>query len=341
MPIHNAEDYLLECLNSIDAQKNKNFEVILIVNASEDNSLKICQNWAMGYENTRIIVTDIPGVSHARNMGIEMARGDWLVFIDSDDCMRLNALLILEQGIRNQCDFVIANYSSQNKQALYKQKTCIITSTDYQKALLDRAQYFQRINSGLTWNPIVLDSVWAKAYRTSIVKKFRIKFDHNISIGEDLLFNIAYSSQVKKVCCIDEDIYFYRVILQSVSRRQDMSSVEKRLHFLCALNTLEVSSELSCTKDFKMIDIILRSIIAGTGHISDVNKTYKRLLPYLKMERVTEIIRDCRTENLSKSKWRNHIYRIIVIQLKRKKYKQALWEAFVYNVFNKIKELQA
>lgn len=337
VPVHNAEKYLLECLHSIDSQKEKSYEVILVVNASTDNSLLICQEWAKKHENAQVIVTDIPGVSHARNMGIEISIGEWLVFLDSDDCMRNNALTILEQGIANGYDFVISNYSSNSDMRNYSERESAIPVINYQRALLDRTQYFSKSNSGLTWNPIVLDSVWAKAYRSSIVKQFGVKFDCNISIGEDLLFNMSYSLQVKQVYCIDKDIYFYRVIPQSVSRRADVQAVEKRLQFLCALNRVQMPSELSSEKKFKIVDILLRSIIAGTEKISDINKTDVLLRKYYGKAKIVEAICECRTNSLSKSKWRNRLYQVMIVQLKEKRYRKALWSAHIYNAVAKIK----
>lgn len=337
VPIHNAEKYLIECLHSIESQEEKSYEVILVVNASKDNSLLICQEWAQKHENAQVIVTDIPGVSHARNMGIETSTGEWLVFLDSDDCMRNNTLSTLEQGIAKGYDFVISNYSSNNGMRNYSERESAISIVNYQRALLDRTQYFSISNSGLTWNPIVLDSVWAKAYRSSIVKQFGVKFDCNISIGEDLLFNMSYSLQVKQVYCIDKDIYFYRVIPQSVSRRADVLAVEKRLQFLCALNRVQVSSELSNEKKFKIVDILLRSIIAGTEKISDLNKTDILLRKYYEKDKIKEAICECRTNNLSKSKWRNRIYQVMIVQLKGKKYRKALWSAYIYNTIAKVK----
>jgi len=284
VPIHNEEKYLADCLNSIAAQTVNDYEVILVLNACTDGSLDICMNWAERRTDTTILTTEIAGLSNARNMGMRIAKGDWLVFFDSDDCMRANALSVLAQNMDEGCDFIIANYSSQMKSCSYSKRKSMILPIDYQKALLDRAQHFRNLISGLTWNPIILDSVCAKAYNNHIIKRENIEFDKEASLGEDLLFNMLYSSKVDKICCIDEDVYYYRINNQSVSRTNDVIAVQRRMTFLTELENLETVNVLQQEKRFKMIDILLRSIIAGTSKISDIDKTYTIIMPYLLRE---------------------------------------------------------
>lgn len=338
VPVHNSEEYLEECLYSIDSQENKNYELILIVNASTDNSLVICQKWAEKHSNTQIIVTDIPGVSHARNMGIQAAKGDWLFFLDSDDCMREDALSTLERGIAGGCDLVIANYSSQKEQHNYSGNERVIPSVDYQKALLDRPKYFEEIKSGLTWNPIVLDSPWAKAFRTSTVKQSGIDFDCDVYIGEDALFNLAYTSLIKQVQCIDKDIYFYRVVSQSFSRKSDVSAVKKRLDLLHALNKFALSDGVEKAKEFKVVDILLRSVIAGSSKYADVDKTCELIMDCCAEHGIKGSIQNCRLNNLSKSKARGLVYYWILKLMKSNRYKSAVQVGFLYNNLIKIKE---
>lgn len=338
IPVHNAEKYLLECLNSVNTQEFDDFEIILVVNASTDSSLQICHKWAENRRNVVILVTEVPGVSNARNMGIEAAKGEWLVFLDSDDCMRNNALSILKLGIISGYDFVIANYSSDRKQRKYSGAEKVVPSIDYQKALLDRAQYFGKINSGLTWNAIVLDSVWAKAYKAVLVKEQNIRFREDVSIGEDLLFNMAYSAHIQQVYCEDEDVYYYRVIMQSVSRISDISAVEKRVKFLEALKDMTLPDELIPTRNFKLVDILLRSIIAGTQKKEDIDKTYDRIVVCLKDDKVQHAIQECRGKKLSNGKMRNIFYSQILKMLKMKQYQKALRCGFLYNKLINTKE---
>ena len=338
VPIHNSEEYLEECLHSIESQKEKDYEVILIINASTDGSLSICQKWAEKLKNVQVIITDIPGVSHARNRGIEAAKGDWLVFLDSDDCMREDALSVLGKGIESGCDFVIANYSSKKGHREYSGDETIIPILHYQRALLDRAQFFSKDNCGLTWNPIVLDSPCAKAYRASVVKTKGIRFNDRVSIGEDFLFNMIYASSVKQVRCIDKDIYFYRVVAQSASRKSDVLAVKKRVEFLHALHELDTPDGLETAKEFKTVDIILRSVIAGSKKYADLNKTCELIRKCCAEDKVKKSIKNCRLKMLSKSKARGLAYCWILRLMKSNKYKMAVRVGLLYNNLIKLKE---
>ena len=338
IPVHNAEKYLLECLNSVETQEIDDFEIILVVNASTDSSLQICHKWAENRRNVVVLVTEVPGVSNARNMGIEAAKGEWLVFLDSDDCMRNNALSVLNLGITSGYDFVVANYSSDVEQRNYSGAGKAIPSIAYQKALLDRAQYFGKINSGLTWNAIIMDSVWAKAYKTVLVNEQNIRFRDDVSIGEDLLFNMAYSAHIGQVYCVDEDVYYYRVILQSVSRISNVSAVEKRMRLLEVLKEMTLPDELISARDFKLVDILLRSIIAGTQKKEDIKKTCDRIVIFLNDVKVQHAIQVCRGEKLSNGKMRNIFYSRILKKLKKEQYQKALRCGFLYNKLINIKE---
>jgi glycosyltransferase involved in cell wall biosynthesis len=110
VPIYNGEKYLSKCLDSILAQRFEDFELLLINDGSQDSSLSICRKYAQA--DKRISIYDIPngGVSAARNVGIDNATGEWVMFIDSDDWVEEG---LLETGLPyfNEYDMIdIATY---------------------------------------------------------------------------------------------------------------------------------------------------------------------------------------------------------------------------------------
>ena len=92
VPVYNAQKYLKKCIDSIINQTYKNIEILLINDGSKDKSLKICKEYEK--KDSRIIVIDKQnkGVSNTRNVGIKKSTGDYIVFIDSDDCFELDAI---------------------------------------------------------------------------------------------------------------------------------------------------------------------------------------------------------------------------------------------------------
>ena len=85
VPVYNAERYLHRCIDSVLAQTYTNFELLLINDGSKDNSGEICDKYAVKDSRIRVFHKENGGVSSARNMGIDEAKGEWLSFIDSDD----------------------------------------------------------------------------------------------------------------------------------------------------------------------------------------------------------------------------------------------------------------
>ena len=105
MPVYNASRYLHDTVNCLLAQKNKNFELILIDDGSNDNSYDICKEFAT--KDSRIIVLHKSngGVSSARNLGLQEAKGNFVTFIDSDDIIDSDFLTLEKEAL--SCDVII------------------------------------------------------------------------------------------------------------------------------------------------------------------------------------------------------------------------------------------
>ena len=148
VPVYNAEKYLERCLNSILAQKFINFEVLLINDGSSDESLYICNMFAL--KDNRITVFDKKneGVSATRQYGIEKATGAYSVFIDADDWIEPNMLAEMHHTItKQQNDILICNYFINNN--LIKEE---------QRANAPKALIQNMLNSkikGVMWNKLV------------------------------------------------------------------------------------------------------------------------------------------------------------------------------------------
>ena len=85
IPVHNVEKYLDRCIQSVLNNTYRDLEIILVENGSTDHSLAICKKYEEQYVNTKLIVADCAGLSHARNLGLAYATGDFISFVDADD----------------------------------------------------------------------------------------------------------------------------------------------------------------------------------------------------------------------------------------------------------------
>lgn len=134
IPVYNMEKYLTECLNSVFNQTVKDFEVILINDGSTDSSGEICDQYSKKYDFVHTIHQKNEGLSEARNAGIKLAKGDYIVLLDSDDFIRENALEILSKIIdARHPEVIISNYyyTYENGKNFYSDKWNVPVSWSY------------------------------------------------------------------------------------------------------------------------------------------------------------------------------------------------------------------
>lgn len=203
VPIYNSEDKLERCINSILSQSYKDIEIILINDGSTDESLKICEEFKN--KDKRIILIDKKnaGVSAARNCGLDITTGEYIQFVDSDDYIKPNMCECLLKGIcKSKADVVICGYDRTEKNK--------ITSKFPKEATINKLYDFKDTFSEL-FNNALFNAPWNKLYRKERIKKY---FKENLSIGEDLLFNLSYFSDCDKIVMINDCLYNYDVLSQ-------------------------------------------------------------------------------------------------------------------------------
>ena len=202
VPIYNVEKQLKRCINSIINQTYKNIQILLIDDGSKDSSGKICDDFSK--YDTRIVVLhqDNVGVSAARNKGIELAKGRYICFIDSDDYIEKNYIEELYQLMRDEkidlgiCDL---NYKYTNKEDCWStvgEKTINLKNVSEEIFLELNEKY-------LIYGP------YNKIFKSSIIKKQKIKFIKEMSYGEDLIFNLSYLQYVKIIKTTNQTRYNY------------------------------------------------------------------------------------------------------------------------------------
>lgn len=203
VPVYNVEQYLDQCIQSILNQTYKDFELVLINDGSKDNSLAICQKYAA--TDSRIILVDQPnaGVSAARNKGIDLAKGEWIAFIDSDDWVDSNYLF----NIDNSFDWVLTGAKSFKDDKF-------IEITKIKPQILN----FDCFISNMLVNEDYA-SPWAKFYKSSIIKSNLLKFNPHLSYAEDAVFNLSYLFYVKNEIFVNSSSsYIYRNTENSLSK---------------------------------------------------------------------------------------------------------------------------
>lgn len=210
VPVLNAGEYLQTCIESIMKQKYGVFEILLIDNGSTDGSREICERYAKEHENIRVLYQQEKGVSAARNMGIEEAQGEYLVFVDADDYVLGEEALELMAGSLEQsgADIAVGHYIR-----LWNGKMFPADSHgSIQMADRDSSKFwFEGFFSGG-----VLSYVWCKMYRLSFLKKHMIRFG-GYNYAEDKMFNFICYVCGAKYSFVEKFIYVYRKNDDSVS----------------------------------------------------------------------------------------------------------------------------
>ena len=200
VPVYNVENYLERCVESILHQTYTNFELILINDGSTDSSGQICDHLANQYENIKVYHIENAGVSNARNMGIQLATGSWVTFIDSDDFVTQDYLATLASAVEGlNVGFVIA--------PLHHIKNGIVTDLSPHSGKTELWSTEETMKELLMTTRTSFFPV-AKLFKRDLLADE--KFNTNYHLAEDALF---LTELLLKTGCssvfIDKPIYYY------------------------------------------------------------------------------------------------------------------------------------
>lgn len=201
IPAYNAEASIQRCLDSIVNQTYKALEIIVVNDGSTDHTLDILNQYVQ--LDARMIIKDIPngGVSHARNVGLDTATGQYVQFVDSDDWLSLDATEQLVQAISYNCQQAISDYT----RVLEKRE--LVRGDIKTQGMMSRANFaLEMMRAPANFYYGVL---WNKMYSMQRIKENHLQFDEDINWCEDFLFNLEYLQYVKQVYVLHRPLYFY------------------------------------------------------------------------------------------------------------------------------------
>ena len=256
VPVYNSDKYINRCLDSILNQTYKNIEVIIIDDGSTDNSLAICKKYADLNENIKLVSKKNEGVSQARNTGIDIASGEWIIFLDSDDWIECNTLRdAISLTSKRKYDTICWNYKKliDNK---------FINCNKIDEIILDSKKNIISILYSIIESSYYNDNYygeyirapWAKMLNTKIIKDNNIRFDEKLRIGEDAIFLMEYFINATNVKFINAYNNIYRIT--------STSAVGRYKHDLDNQIIIQLSKINHLLKNIKEIDeVILKTVI--------------------------------------------------------------------------------
>lgn len=195
VPVYNISKYLPRCIDSILGQTFTDFELLLIDDGSKDNSGKICDEYAVKDSRVRVFHKKNGGVSSARNLGLENAKGDYVMFVDSDDYMLPTMCELMLQTIENKNADLVVCGTTETGGGFWRPRF----DEDFSKEQL-KERFISLLHTELLSPP------WNKIYKKEKIGNLR--FREEVSFGEDLLFNIQYLDTCEKISFI-KDAPFY------------------------------------------------------------------------------------------------------------------------------------
>ena len=222
VPIYNAEEYLVRCIESILKQTFVDYELILIDDGSSDHSSVICDDFSQKDERIKVIHQKNSGVSVARNVGIENAKGKYIMFVDADDYIAPTLCENLLNEINKDVDLVISGYTKVLAKCQEKISTDTIVLMGVEELRNNFDFYFQI--------PL-LNSPCAKLYKIEQLRDLR--FEPAISMGEDLIFNLKYYTLCKQIIFLPISDYFYNCINENSAMhrfKEEYFSCRKRCY---------------------------------------------------------------------------------------------------------------
>lgn len=206
VPVYNCEKYLHKCLESLITQTYKNIEIICIDDGSTDRSGEMLEFFAKKDDRIKVIKQKNKGVSAARNAGLDVATGDYISFVDADDFVSYNAYEILtEVADEHDLDMIIfgGNIVPWREEMRWAQD---IMNTSY--------KHYEDYNGCrlIFEQPAAKPFLWLHFVKRSLFEKpTKIRFNEDMKLGEDQLFQFNYVPRTKNVMVIDDKLYNYRV----------------------------------------------------------------------------------------------------------------------------------
>lgn len=202
VPVYKVEKYLAQCVDSILSQSFSDFELLLVDDGSPDRSGEICEEYQKQDVRVKVHHRENGGVSAARNFGLDMAKGDYIMFVDSDDWLEVDCL--------SMCNSLMTEYNLDllqfsNKRVNDRGETLYITQNESDVVAASEYVSANRLSV----------CVGGTVFSSNIIKSKKLRFDEGLKLGEDQLFMFRYANGCHRCMRIKDLFYCYRYNMES------------------------------------------------------------------------------------------------------------------------------
>lgn len=273
VPIYKVEKYLEKCLNSILAQTYKNIEIILVDDGSSDNCPAICNSCAEKDNRVKVIHKQNGGLINARKSGLEIAKGEYIGFVDGDDWIEPDMYSLFAQIIEKYSpDMVLSDFYYDNGTTL-ENSNQLFEQEFYDKNDLKNKLYPKMLFSGTYYKFGVNPCCWSKLYKKELLEKNLHLVDGRIKMGEDAAFTYPCLLDAESVATVKKPQYHYIINPNSMTKSYDKNL--KDIIFLpyerITQKCRECGADLSKQSDYYLLylaNFLIRNEISG-GNLNE------------------------------------------------------------------------
>lgn len=284
IPIYNVEPYLQRCITSVRNQTYRNIEIVLVDDGSSDNSLNICNENAIQDNRIKVIHKENGGLSDARNVGIELSKGKYLIFVDSDDYVDSNMILEMYKRIKlDKSDMVICDIEIIDESDVKSTDRLTRLSEGNNSIIYSEEEFWKNAYNALSSYYIV---AWNKLYKREVFSSLRFPKG---KIHEDEYIMHLVVERCNKISCMNDKFYNY---VQRDNSITGSSYTVKRLDIVNALldrakyfkdkgmQELSLRTMVSCMRQlriaYELLDLSDTNILQQyRQHKKSFNKMYK------------------------------------------------------------------
>ena len=257
VPAYNCERYIEQCLDSLFQQNETAIEVIVVDDGSMDHTAHILDEYAKKEERLKVFHVKNGGPSRARNIGLDHAVGDWILFVDADDWVDADILSRLELS-NNAADVIFFGFKRSYDDV--RMEECLPGAADYAtstdaihcqlvKLFKSKEEFF-----GYSWN---------KVYKREIVERYHLRFKEGLHIREDELFALDFCQHITSIRTVSFAPYNYRILCSSLSHNATVRFRDYRLLINEEKEIIQQydDSEFKSTANARLFQYYLSSII--------------------------------------------------------------------------------
>lgn len=235
VPVYNVEKYIDRCMTTLLGQTYKNIEVILVDDGSPDGCPKLCDEYAKKDSRVKVVHKENGGLGYARNSGLDIATGEYIAFVDSDDYVTEDMCeKLMSAAMKYNADIVYGGIFYDENGVIKRrpgvQQPVVWKGDEVKEFLLDLIAMKPEEKQ----DTIIEVSVWKAIFRKKIFDDYNIRFvSEREFISEDIIFNIDYISKACSVVLIPKPVYYYCTNPNSLSKsfRVDRFERTKIMYF--------------------------------------------------------------------------------------------------------------